>query len=64
MVTAEPELAVSPPVIEPELPPPSPVEINLEPVAFDAPPAAEALPQLLFHKPSSEEIDISTRRHD
>ena len=57
MVAAEPELAVSAPVVEPQLPPPPPVEINLEPVAIDATPAAPA-------STSAEEIDISNEWED
>jgi len=74
MVTAEPELAVSAPVIEPELPSASPVEINLEPVAFDAAPAAEeasAPPEAsvapvasVQTSASAEEIDISNEWED
>jgi tetratricopeptide (TPR) repeat protein len=69
MVTAEPELAVSPHVIEPELPPPSPVEINMEPVPFDTAPAAEPAPSLasaasVQASASAEEIDISNEWED
>src|SRR5579859_249792 len=65
MVTAEPELAVSPPVIEPELPPPAPVEINLEPVPFNAAPApAEASAPSAPASTSAEEIDISNEWED
>ena len=61
MVAAEPEMAVSAPVIEPELPPAPPVEINLEPVAMDATPAAApAAPA----STSAEEIDISNEWED
>ncbi|HEX3095102.1 MAG TPA: tetratricopeptide repeat protein [Candidatus Angelobacter sp.] len=69
MVTTEPELGVSPPVIEPE--PPSPVEINLEPVAFDAPPAPAAASTPFAASvasgpadASAEEIDISNEWED
>ena len=57
MMTAEPELAGSAPLIEPEAPFQPPVEINLEPVAMDAPPAAPA-------STSAEEIDISNEWED
>ncbi|HET8890012.1 MAG TPA: tetratricopeptide repeat protein [Candidatus Angelobacter sp.] len=56
LMTAEPELAVSAPAVEPVLPPPPPVEINLEPVA----PAAAAAPA----NTSAEEIDISNEWED
>ncbi len=69
MVTAEPELAVSPPVIEPEPPPAPPVEINLEPVPFEAAPAADSAPSVgsvasVPASASSEEIDISNEWED
>jgi tetratricopeptide (TPR) repeat protein len=68
MVTAEPELAVSPPVIEPALPPPPPVEINLEPVPFNAAPApaANSAPSAssALTSASAEEIDISNEWED
>ncbi len=63
MVTAEPDLAVSPPVIEPELPPPA--EINVEPVPFDAAPApAAASAPSAPATASAEEIDISNEWED
>jgi tetratricopeptide (TPR) repeat protein len=64
--TAEPELAVSVPVIEPEVPPPPPVEINLEPVAFDAAPASASVPSVSSVPASAaaEEIDISNEWED
>jgi tetratricopeptide (TPR) repeat protein len=64
--TVEPELAVSAPVIEPELPPSPPVEINLEPVAFDAAPASASAPSVASvpASASAEEIDISNEWED
>jgi tetratricopeptide (TPR) repeat protein len=64
--TVEPELAVSAPVIEPEVPPPPPVEINLEPVAFDAAPASASVPSVSSVPASAaaEEIDISNEWED
>lgn len=64
--TAEPELAVSVPVIEPDVPPSSPVEINLEPVAFDAVPASPSAPSVASvpASASAEEIDISNEWED
>jgi tetratricopeptide (TPR) repeat protein len=64
--TAEPELAVSAPVIEPEAASPPPVEINLEPVAFDASPASAAAPFVASvpASASAEEIDISNEWED
>jgi tetratricopeptide (TPR) repeat protein len=70
MVTAEPELAVSPAVIEPELPPASSVEINLEPVPFNAAPApapaadSAASVASVSASASAEEIDISNEWED
>src|ERR1044071_2604175 len=65
MVTAEPELAVNAPVIEPALPPPPPVEINLEPVPFNAAPApAAASAPSAPASTSAEEIDISNEWED
>jgi tetratricopeptide (TPR) repeat protein len=66
METAEPELAVTAPVIEPEVPPSPPVEINLEPVAFDAAPASASAPSMASvpASPSAEEIDISNEWED
>lgn len=60
MVTAEPELAVSPQVIEPELAPAPSIEINLEPVAIDTAPAEPATPA----STSADEIDISNEWED
>ena len=66
IVTAEPELAVSPAVIEPELPPS--VEINPELVPFDAAPApaATSAPSAASvpASASAEEIDISNEWED
>jgi tetratricopeptide (TPR) repeat protein len=63
--TAEPELAVSAPVIEPEIPPPPPVEINLQPVAFAAaPPASAPSAASVPASASAEEIDISNEWED
>jgi pilus assembly protein FimV len=63
MLTAEPELAVSAPVIEPELT--APVEINLEPVPFNAAPSpAEASAASIPASASAEEIDISNEWED
>jgi tetratricopeptide (TPR) repeat protein len=64
--TVEPELVVSAPVIEPEVPPPPPVEINLEPVAFDAAPASASAPSVASVPASAaaEEIDISNEWED
>ncbi|HEY2117219.1 MAG TPA: tetratricopeptide repeat protein [Candidatus Angelobacter sp.] len=67
IVTAEPELTVSAPAIEPALPPPPPVEINLEPVPFDAAPtSAAASPSVssISASASAEEIDISNEWED
>ncbi|HEX3587935.1 MAG TPA: tetratricopeptide repeat protein [Candidatus Angelobacter sp.] len=70
MVTAEPELAVSPAVIEPELPPASSVEINLEPVPFNVAPApataadSTASVASVPASASAEEIDISNEWED
>ena len=62
IVTVEPELSGSVPLIEPELPSPSPAEINLEPVPFDATsaPAAASVPA----RDSADEIDISNEWED
>ena len=64
--TVEPELAVSAPVIEPELPPSPPVEINLKPVAFNAAPASASAPSVASvpASASAEEIDISNEWED
>jgi tetratricopeptide (TPR) repeat protein len=64
--TVEPELAVSAPVIEPEVPPPPPVETNLEPVTFDAAPASTSAPSMASvpASASAEEIDISNEWED
>src|SRR5215831_14124786 len=63
---AEPELAVSAPVIEPDVPPPPPVEINLEPVGFDAAPASASAPSVapVSASAAAEEIDISNEWED
>src|SRR6478609_3425427 len=62
IVTVEPELSGSVPLIEPELPSPSPAEINLEPVPFDAAsaPSAASVPA----RDSADEIDISNEWED